>query len=702
LSASKTLAEVAAVYNLHPVQVCQWKRQVAKRLPELFHPPETGDCTNAGQDVRLQLTRLEEANAALEKELDWLKKKFYSYDQGILRSLLEPDHPDISIRRQCELLGASRSTYYYRPVSVDQKTRDLARHVDVLCADRPLISSRDLVVKLHSCGFSLCRNTLCRLLSRMGFAPFERNLIKRYRAHLAQASALPFRLDDAMTHGGQWILDIAYWPSLKEERFAALLIDRHSLRCLGWGLAGDLVSSLPVGVCMAAVDGYPLPLTLHCETLLPLLNQRFLQEMRQRGIGLVGPLWLDLLHGSGRATSLLSIWRVLKQKAGVLRLKFPQATEEWVMGEAINAYHQSLNTTGSSSVNGYQNGCLLAQVVRRDINDPGEKSGGHLQEVQRFIAPAPILAPDLPINSNLLRNLDPVASPSPCCSARHHDSGPRTMDPSIVLGEVIPSPGQNLSIRMPKGPRILQCEFIDPCQEATHRHIGIHGLGIEAHHPGAHQARVEEGDSYAVGLEVDSEGFAGHVQCRFRHAVAVRAARAVVADGAHPACDDRHLRSWGQMGEHGPGEPQRPQGIHLELPPQAFKIQWFQACGFQNAGVEDQAINRQSIQAGQQASHRRRTGHVHAGGDPHAQGLQLRRGHAAGGDHALPARLELTAKLQADAPIASRDQIGFHPKNFTAYPFAHELVNQCAGHPSRIKYRLVLVRVQGQATNKFR
>lgn len=40
--------------------------------------------------------------------------------------MVEPEHPELSIRRQCELLGISRGTYYYEPkVDQGQEDRDL-------------------------------------------------------------------------------------------------------------------------------------------------------------------------------------------------------------------------------------------------------------------------------------------------------------------------------------------------------------------------------------------------------------------------------------------------------------------------------------------------------------------------------------------------------------------------------------------------
>lgn len=343
LSSQKTLAEVAASHQLHPVQVCQWKTHAAKRLPELFRSMDCAAGQEDAETLRLKLANLERANIALTQELEWLKKKFYSYDQLILRSLLEPDHPSISLRRQCELLGATRSSYYYHPVNISQKNKEIALLIDQLCGIDPAISSRDLLAQLHSNGFVVCKNYLFRLMCRLGFAPFERKLARLLANRLLQAPSLPWRQEELGNEGEQWILDIAYWPAPQLDLFAALLVDACSRNCLAWGLSNRLSVDLPKTVLQLALDSSPWPLVLRCETFLPCLSHDCLPALQQAGIGFVGPRWLDLREGSGRATVLAPLWRLLKQEASIVRIDQPQVNEERVLQQAIRQYQAQVD-----------------------------------------------------------------------------------------------------------------------------------------------------------------------------------------------------------------------------------------------------------------------------------------------------------------------------------------------------------------------
>jgi transposase len=66
----KTVGQIAREYEIHPVQVTQWKAVVRDRLPELFEAPRA-----PGDDSQEVITQLHEKIGQLTVEVDWLKKK---------------------------------------------------------------------------------------------------------------------------------------------------------------------------------------------------------------------------------------------------------------------------------------------------------------------------------------------------------------------------------------------------------------------------------------------------------------------------------------------------------------------------------------------------------------------------------------------------------------------------------------------------
>jgi putative transposase len=62
---------IAAKYQVHPVQVSQWKKELLERLPEVFTRKAAPEVAEAAQREE----RLYQKIGQLEVELDWLKKK---------------------------------------------------------------------------------------------------------------------------------------------------------------------------------------------------------------------------------------------------------------------------------------------------------------------------------------------------------------------------------------------------------------------------------------------------------------------------------------------------------------------------------------------------------------------------------------------------------------------------------------------------
>ncbi len=70
LKGVKTIGQIAREYEIHPVQVTQWKKVIRERLSELF---ETA--AKAPEPDTEQVAQLHEKIGQLTVEVDWLKKK---------------------------------------------------------------------------------------------------------------------------------------------------------------------------------------------------------------------------------------------------------------------------------------------------------------------------------------------------------------------------------------------------------------------------------------------------------------------------------------------------------------------------------------------------------------------------------------------------------------------------------------------------
>ena len=121
----QTVAQIASHYGVHPTQVSQWKKQVLEQLPQLFADGRS----QAASDNDQLVDELYRQIGQLKVELDWLqKKRNCSVEQK--RQLVEKGCHSLSVVRQCELLGLSRASFYYRPVDESPQNLLYMRLID--------------------------------------------------------------------------------------------------------------------------------------------------------------------------------------------------------------------------------------------------------------------------------------------------------------------------------------------------------------------------------------------------------------------------------------------------------------------------------------------------------------------------------------------------------------------------------------------
>ena len=82
--------------------------------------------------------------------------------------MITKNHPEISIRRQCEIIELNRSSLYYAPVGVDTETLALMKEIDRGFTAHPFFGSRQISKYLAREGIKEGRHSVRRLMRLMG------------------------------------------------------------------------------------------------------------------------------------------------------------------------------------------------------------------------------------------------------------------------------------------------------------------------------------------------------------------------------------------------------------------------------------------------------------------------------------------------------------------------------------------------------
>ena len=85
------------------------------------------------------------------------------------RALIDEAHPSLSVRRQCELLGLSRSSFYYEAAPESQENLRLMDLIDRQYTECPFYGSRRVLAWLNlDLGERVNRKRVQRLMRLLG------------------------------------------------------------------------------------------------------------------------------------------------------------------------------------------------------------------------------------------------------------------------------------------------------------------------------------------------------------------------------------------------------------------------------------------------------------------------------------------------------------------------------------------------------
>jgi putative transposase len=154
--------------------------------------------------------------------------------------LVEIEHPELSVRRQCELLGLNRSTFYYEPTGAASEDLRLMRLIDEQYTAYPFYGSRKMTEWLTRQGEEVNRKRVQRLMRVMGLEAIypKPRLSVAGRGH----KIYPYLLRGVKIERPDqvWSTDITYVPMPSGFMYLAAVIDWYSRYVIAWRLSNTL------------------------------------------------------------------------------------------------------------------------------------------------------------------------------------------------------------------------------------------------------------------------------------------------------------------------------------------------------------------------------------------------------------------------------------------------------------------------------
>ena len=263
------------------------------------------------------------------------------------RKTVNKNHPQISIKRQCELLSLSRASLYYKPLSKshDDTNRQLMHLIDEQFTKTPFYGVRRITAHLNRQGHKVNRKRVARLMREMGLKaiyPKPKTSISN-QAH----KKYPYLLKDVqITHPNQaWATDITYIRINKGFIYLVAIMDYYSRFVLSWQVSTTLDSQFCLDILNESLAQHK-PEIFNSDQGVQFTSRAFTEKLLENKI-------VISMDGKGRAFDNIFVerlWRTLKYEE--VYLKEYQSVKE--AKKAIDDYFKFYNHERLHQALGYK------------------------------------------------------------------------------------------------------------------------------------------------------------------------------------------------------------------------------------------------------------------------------------------------------------------------------------------------------------
>jgi putative transposase len=224
------------------------------------------------------------------------------------RQMIRPEHPKLSVVRQCDLVSISRSGFYYQPTGETSLNLTLMRLIDVQFLETPWYGSRQMARHLRREGYTVGRKRVRRLMAKMGLEP----IYQRPRTTVPHPGhqVYPYLLREMVIDRPNqvWCADITYIPMRRGFLYLVAVMDWSTRKVLSWRVSNTMDVEFCIEALEEALARFRRPDIFNTDQGSQFTSPRFTGVLREAGVRIS-------MDGRGRWMDNVFIerlWRSLK------------------------------------------------------------------------------------------------------------------------------------------------------------------------------------------------------------------------------------------------------------------------------------------------------------------------------------------------------------------------------------------------------
>lgn len=232
------------------------------------------------------------------------------------RVMIEPKHKELSILRQCELIGLPRSSYYREVCGGEsEENLELMRLIDEEYTLHPFYGTRQMRNHLHRRGYQVNRKRVQRLMRLMGIQsvapkPGTSKAAKEHKKYPYLLGGLDINRSNQV-----WCSDLTYIRMRSGFVFLTAVMDWYSRKVLSWEVSVTMDDSFCVSALERAMRLHGKPEIFNTDQGSQYTGSAFTGALKDAGIRIS-------MDGKGRAMDNIMVerlWRTVKYEEVYLK-----------------------------------------------------------------------------------------------------------------------------------------------------------------------------------------------------------------------------------------------------------------------------------------------------------------------------------------------------------------------------------------------